>query len=125
MFCRKFFIEKFHYTPADANTLNSILYFISGIASPISGLLIDKTGRNIFWIAISVVATAGAHALLAFTMLNPYIGMVRKQINVKCKNQRKMFQVTMGLAYSMLASGLWPLVSLIVPEHQLGTAYGV
>lgn len=31
----------------------------------------------------------------------------------------------MGLAYSMLASGLWPLVALIVPEHQLGTAYGV
>jgi MFS family permease len=31
----------------------------------------------------------------------------------------------MGVAYSCLASSLWPLVSLIIPEHQLGTAYGV
>ena len=31
----------------------------------------------------------------------------------------------MGLAYSMLASSLWPLVALIVPEYQLGTAYGM
>lgn len=31
----------------------------------------------------------------------------------------------MGLAYSLLASGLWPLVALIIPEHQLGTAYGL
>lgn len=31
----------------------------------------------------------------------------------------------MGLSYSTLASSLWPLVSLLVPENQLGTAYGV
>lgn len=31
----------------------------------------------------------------------------------------------MGLAYACLASSLWPLVSLIIPEYQLGTAYGV
>lgn len=34
-------------------------------------------------------------------------------------------QISMGLAYSMLASSLWPLVALIVPEYQLGTAYGM
>lgn len=31
----------------------------------------------------------------------------------------------MGLSYSMLASSLWPLVALIIPEYQLGTAYGI
>lgn len=31
----------------------------------------------------------------------------------------------MGVSYSALASSLWPLVSQIIPEHQLGTAYGV
>ena len=30
----------------------------------------------------------------------------------------------MGFAYSLLAASLWPMVSLIIPEHQLGTAYG-
>jgi MFS family permease len=33
--------------------------------------------------------------------------------------------VGMGLAYSILACALWPLVAFIVPEHQLGTAYGI
>lgn len=31
----------------------------------------------------------------------------------------------MGLSYSMLASALWPMVALVIPEHQLGTAYGM
>ena len=31
----------------------------------------------------------------------------------------------MGVSYSMLASALWPMVALVVPEYQLGTAYGI
>jgi hypothetical protein len=33
--------------------------------------------------------------------------------------------ILMGVAYSMLACALWPLVAFIVPEYQLGTAYGM
>jgi hypothetical protein len=36
-----------------------------------------------------------------------------------------VFQSIMGLSYSVLASALWPMVALVVPEHQLGTAYGM
>ena len=36
-----------------------------------------------------------------------------------------VFQSVMGLAYSVLASALWPMVAMVVPEHQLGTAYGM
>jgi len=31
----------------------------------------------------------------------------------------------MGLAYSVLASALWPMASMVVKQHQLGTAYGM
>ena len=31
----------------------------------------------------------------------------------------------MGISYSIVACALWPLVALVVPEHQLGTAYGM
>ncbi len=31
----------------------------------------------------------------------------------------------LGFGYSLLASALWPIVALIVPENTLGTAYGV
>jgi len=31
----------------------------------------------------------------------------------------------MGLAFSVVASALWPLVSHVIPRHQIGTAYGM
>ena len=45
---------------------------------------------------------------LNFTLLNPYIAVV-----------------ILGVAYSLLASALWPICALIIPEYQLGTAYGL
>lgn len=101
-------MQKYDFSPEDANYINSIVYIISAVASPLFGFIIDKTGRNVMWILISVLTTIVAHSILAFTYLNPYSGMF-----------------IMGLSYSMLASSLWPLVALIIPEYQLGTAYGM
>ena len=72
------------------------------------GLLIDKTGRNVTYCFIAIVATIICHSVLAFSFLDPYVGIIG-----------------MGLAYSLLASALWPIVALIIPEYQLGTAYGL
>ncbi|XP_017095734.2 lysosomal dipeptide transporter MFSD1 [Drosophila bipectinata] len=104
---QSFFVNHFHMTPDEANTVNSIVYLISAIASPVFGFVIDKVGRNVTWVFCATISTLLAHFLLTFTHLDPYIGMS-----------------IMGLSYSMLAASLWPLVSLIVPEYQLGTAYG-
>ncbi|CAG9797126.1 unnamed protein product [Chironomus riparius] len=103
-----FFERKFDYSPEEANAVNSVIYLIAAFASPICGYIVDKTGRNVMWVFISTVVTIGAHAILAFSFANPYVGTI-----------------TMGFAYSMLASSLWPLVALIIPEYQLGTAYGI
>jgi len=103
-----FFERKFDFTPSSANAVNSIVYVISAIVSPFFGLLVDRVGRNILMVFIATVFTIGSHALLAFTFLNPYVGMIM-----------------MGVSYSMLASALWPMVALVVPEYQLGTAYGI
>ncbi|CRK94234.1 CLUMA_CG007749, isoform A [Clunio marinus] len=103
-----FFERKYDYTPEQANTVNSVIYSIAAIASPLCGYIVDRTGRNVMWVFMSTVITIGAHALLAFSFVNPYIGTI-----------------LMGIAYSMLASSLWPLVALIIPEYQLGTAYGI
>lgn len=35
------------------------------------------------------------------------------------------FQSLLGVSYSLLACALWPMVAFVVPEHQLGTAYGL
>ncbi|XP_049432255.1 major facilitator superfamily domain-containing protein 1 isoform X3 [Epinephelus fuscoguttatus] len=102
-----FFIEKFNFSPAEARAVNSIVYIISAPASPLLGLMVDKTGRNVIWVMIAVVATLAAHMMLAFTFWNPWIAMS-----------------LLGISYSLLACALWPMVAFVVPEHQLGTAYG-
>uniref|UniRef100_A0AAQ5Z2F8 Lysosomal dipeptide transporter MFSD1 n=1 Tax=Amphiprion ocellaris TaxID=80972 RepID=A0AAQ5Z2F8_AMPOC len=102
-----FFIEKFNFSPAEARAVNSIVYIISAPASPVLGFIVDKTGRNVIWVIIAVVATLCAHMMLAFTFWNPWIAMS-----------------LLGVSYSLLACALWPMVAFVVPEHQLGTAYG-
>lgn len=103
-----FFERKYEYEPSNANTVNSLVYSISAIASPVLGYLVDRTGKNVSWVFISICATILAHGLLAFTYVNPYVCMI-----------------IMGLAYSLLASSLWPLIALVTPEYQLSTAYGI
>ena len=103
-----FFMKKFLFDAKSANFITGLIYLISAPASPLLGFLIDKTGRNVFYVFISIATTLIGHLLLAFTFLNPYIAVV-----------------IMGLSYSLLASALWPIAALIIPEYQLGTAYGL
>ncbi|XP_076002303.1 lysosomal dipeptide transporter MFSD1 isoform X3 [Genypterus blacodes] len=102
-----FFIEKFRVSPAEARAINSIVYIISAPASPILGFIVDKTGKNVSWVILAVITTLTAHLMLAFTFWNPWIAMS-----------------LLGVSYSLLACALWPMVAFVVPEHQLGTAYG-
>lgn len=80
----------------------------SVILSPMLGYVIGRTGRNIYWLIGSITATIVAHALLAFLFVHPILPLV-----------------LMGIAYSILAASLWPLVAFLVPEQMLGTAYGL
>ena len=60
---------------------------------------------------LGTVLTLLAHAMFAFLGNSTFIGLLA--------------MIIMGVAYSLLACALWPLVALIMPEHQLGTAYGM
>lgn len=103
-----FFENKYELDAFTANTVNSLVYFISAVGSPVSGFGIDRLGRNIFWLLLGVIVTMVCHGVLAFTFLTPFVPMV-----------------VMGLAFSVVASALWPLVSHVIPRHQIGTAYGI
>jgi len=105
---KDFFKTEFGMDGDAANFITGLIYLVSAPASPLLGLLMDKTGRNITWVLLAILASIGCHSLLAFSRLNPYIA-------ISC----------MGVAYSLLASALWPIAALIIPEYQLGTAYGL
>ncbi|XP_062521615.1 major facilitator superfamily domain-containing protein 1-like [Corticium candelabrum] len=102
-----FFTTKYDFSDAQANAVDGIVYILSAAFSPIFGFFIDRFGKNVFWVIAAVVITLGSHSLLAFTFINPWIPMV-----------------IMGVGYSMLACALWPMVAFVLPEQQLGTAYG-
>jgi len=94
--------------PHSANFINSLVYMISAVASPLTGIIVDFTGRNVLWIFVSVALSIVAHSILAFTFITPYVGVC-----------------ILGVAYSALASALWPMISLLIPDYQLGTAFGM
>ncbi|XP_065202865.1 major facilitator superfamily domain-containing protein 1-like [Planococcus citri] len=105
----KVFFERKYDLPADqANFVNSILFFVSSVLSPFLGLIVDKFGKNVSFVFVSLLITIASHMMLGFTFINPYISMC-----------------IMGVSYSMVASALWPLIALVTPEHLLGTAYGI
>ncbi|KAF8565663.1 hypothetical protein P879_05584, partial [Paragonimus westermani] len=101
---------KFYLSVTDAAVVNSLIYILSAVASPVFGAAIDLTGRNLHWVLTSVLLTLFCHLCFAFagSALPPVFIMV-----------------LMGLAYSILASSLWPLVAHLLPVHQRGTAYGL
>ena len=60
---------------------------------------------------LGILATLAAHGMFAFLPGVTYFPIIA--------------MVLIGLAYSLLACALWPMVAFIVPEYQLGTAYGM
>ena len=78
-----FFEEKYELSAASAGIVNSLVYFISAGASPFFGLVVDKTGRNVFWITLGTVITLACHMMLAFTFISPFIVMVKKNGFIK------------------------------------------
>ncbi|KAL3314467.1 Major facilitator superfamily domain-containing protein 1 [Cichlidogyrus casuarinus] len=103
-----YFEKKYGLTPTMAGFVNSLSYIVSAVASPLLGAMIDFTGCNLLWIALSVLLTLFVHCMFAFNFTVPPL----------------VLMILLGFGYSILAS-IWPLVGLLIPGYQLGTAYGM
>lgn len=101
------YISKYGLSSSWANACNSLVYLMSAVLSPILGYIVDRTGRNLFWLMGSITTTIISHALLAFLYVHPVAA-----------------NILMGISYSILAASLWPMVAFLVPKRMLGTAYG-
>ncbi|KTG46458.1 hypothetical protein cypCar_00012710 [Cyprinus carpio] len=96
--------------------LGHIVYIISAPASPLLGFVVDRTGRNVLWVMLAVATTLLSHMMLA--CITHHCDRTAEAVLCVC-------QCLLGLSYSLLACALWPMVAFVVPEHQLGTAYGL
>lgn len=104
----KFFQTKWSYPPSEADAVDSVIYMISAISSPLIGFVVDKVGRNLIFLLVSGILVMGSHMVMAVTFINLWFPMI-----------------ALGIGYSIMSSALWPLVAVVVPQQQLGTAYGV
>lgn len=104
----KFFELRYDMSAKMAGFLDSCVFISSAMLAPIVGAVVDKIGRNLTFLSCAIVGTILSHSLMAFTFIPPVIPMV-------------MF----GLSYTVMTAFLWPLIVLIVPQANIGTAYGL
>lgn len=112
MIATSFFVQtKFrHLDPVLArqkagNTI-SLMFFVSGIAAPVIGTVIDLCGLRAMLLILSTVLLTTMYIALPFA--TPSISMI-----------------ILGIAFAIVAAVYGPTVPLIVKDSQLGTAYGV
>ncbi|MGO9804991.1 MAG: MFS transporter, partial [Steroidobacteraceae bacterium] len=91
-----------------ASTLNSYVFLAAVFATPVFGLLLDRTGRN------AVLLALGA-ALLPLSFL--VLGTVPSGAGLST--------ALLGVSFSFLPAVLWPTVVRYAPPEHLGTAYGL
>ena len=103
-----FFQRKFRLKPSVANSYVAIPYTVSACISPFLGFAIDYIGYSAQLVFLASCSLAAIHVCLATTEMAPFPIMI-----------------WMGVTYSLCAASLWPMVALIVPIKQLGTAYGL
>ncbi|HXY98076.1 MAG TPA: MFS transporter [Steroidobacteraceae bacterium] len=91
-----------------ASTLNSYVFLAAVFATPVFGLILDRTGRN-------------ARLLAAGAVLLPLSFLVL----VTLPGSAGLSTTLLGVSFSFLPAVLWPTVVRYSPPEQLGTAYGI
>jgi len=94
---------------AKARHLTSAPYIISMFLVPFIGIAIDYTKRNVLWCLLANVLTGGSFVLMLIVpSLDPWVPII-----------------ILSVGFSILACALWPMVSFLVPQKNIGMAYGV
>ena len=100
--------NKFGLSTALAGALPSTVILATIVGTPLGGLFIDRHGKRATMMVFGSFLLMAVHLTLGLTMLTPIIPMI-----------------VMGLAFSLVPAAMWPSIPFLVPERQLGTAYGV
>jgi MFS family permease len=106
-FAPDFLHNKFGVSLLTSGRLTSILPFGTIIFTPIFGWWCDNKGKSASLMIIGSLLLIIVHLTFSLTMLTPYIPLF-----------------LLGVAFSLVPAAMWPSVAKIVPDHQLGTAYG-
>ena len=107
-FAPDFLSDKFGLTDVESGRIASWLPFATMLFTPIFGLMIDRKGRSATAMIFGSVTLLTVHLLFGLTTLTPYIPLIM-----------------LGIAFSLVPAAMWPSMVKLVPEKQMGTAYGL
>ena len=111
-FATSILIPRFDLPAESASLMVSLIPFSTVIFAPLFGSLVDKVGKGTRWMIAGSVLVFIAHIIIAFAPEGVsgfgYAGIA-----------------ILGVGYSIVPAALWPTVSKIVPEKNLGTAYSI
>lgn len=106
-FSPDFLLNKFGMSLSKSGEIASILYWVTMIATPLFGFIVDKYGRSATLMIFGSILLTVIHLTFAFTFFNPVIPLV-----------------LLGIAIALVPAAMWPSVAKIVEEKRIGTAYG-
>lgn len=111
-FATSILIPRFDIPAERASLMVSMIPFFTVIFAPLFGSMVDRTGKGTRWMIVGSVLVLLSHLMIAFAPLGvPAYGYAAIAL--------------LGAGYSLVPAALWPSVSKIVPEKNLGTAYSL
>lgn len=96
------------YSTSDAAHVNSIMYGIPLVLSPIVGYFLQKTKLFVTTMTIGAVLLAVGELMLTFTWIHPIATMT-----------------VLGIAYCLVPAAIWPMINVTVREDMIATAFGL
>jgi Na+/melibiose symporter-like transporter len=107
-FAIKYFQHAHGLTLQQAGQLNGYVFLAAIFATPLFGLLVDRTGRRALWMVLGSLLLFAVFPILAYTNWSQWIATA-----------------LIGVAFSLVPAVLWPSVPYLVDRTRMGTAYGL
>lgn len=105
-------INKYHVDANLAGVIPSLLPIGAIFLTPLFGGIYDKKGHGVTIMIIGAALLVVVHLLFASPFLNVWWFAT-------------VLMLLLGISFSLVPSALWPSVPKIIPQNQLGTAYGL
>ena len=111
-----------------ASTLYSLPFFISAGLAPPLGYFIDKVGHRALFSKFRSFLTffclvGGSSLLVMFSCILTIVLVIMTFTGTNYICLAPL--ITLGIAYSIYASALWPSIPFVVPPPALGSAFGL
>lgn len=105
-------VNKFGVSESLAGTIPALLPFGNILLTPLFGTIYDRKGKGASIMIIGSILLIVVHTLFAIPLLNNWIIAI-------------VLILILGVGFSLVPSAMWPSVTKIIPERQLGTAYAL